>query len=94
MSLNRKKHNGVNGTSAYRDGVSPGRKAYAHQAASDRHRATAAKTKPKRTQKSSSFLNLQIGTWNVRTLFTFGKLGNIKLEVERLSTDIRGSSET
>ena len=94
MNLNRKKHNGVNGTSAYRDGVSPGRKAYAHQVTSDRHQATAAKTKPKKTQKSSTFLNLQIGTWNVRTLFTSGQLGNIKLEMDRLSTDILGICET
>ena len=94
MNLNRKKHNGVNGTSTYRDGVSPGRKAYAHQVASDHHQATAAKTKPKRTQKSSTFLNLQIGTWNVRTLFTSGQLGNLKLEMDRLSTDILGICET
>ena len=90
MNLNRKKHNGVNGTSAYRDGVSLGRKAYAHQVTSDRHQATAAKTKPNKTQKSSTFLTLQIGTWNVRSLFTSGQLGNIKLEMDRLSTDILG----
>ena len=40
MNLNRKKHYGVNGTSIYRDGVSPGRTAYAHQVAPDRHQAT------------------------------------------------------
>ena len=40
MNLNRKKHNDVNGTSTYRDGVSPGRTAYVHQVASDRHQAT------------------------------------------------------
>ena len=94
MNLNRAKHNGVNGTSTYREGVSPGRKAYAHQVTSDRHQATAAKTEPKRTHKSSSFFDLQFGTWNVRALFTSGQLGNIKLEIERLITDILGICET
>jgi len=90
MNLNRKNHNGVNGTVTYRDGVSPGRKAYEHQVTSDRHQATAAKT----TQKPSIDLNLQIGTWNVRTLFTSGQLANIKLEMDRLNTDKLGICET
>ena len=52
----QKKHNGVNGTNTCRDGVSSGRKAYEHQVVSDRHRAATSKTKPKRTQKSSTVL--------------------------------------
>ena len=55
MNLNKKIHRGVNGTSAYRDGVSHGRKAYEHQVASDRHRATAAKIESKQLKSLQLF---------------------------------------
>lgn len=37
---------------------------------------------------------LKIGTWNVRSLLTSGKLANVILEMKRLNIHILGLSET
>lgn len=39
-------------------------------------------------------LRNKIGTWNVRTLHTAGKLANAVKEMKRLQVDIMGISET
>ena len=36
---------------------------------------------------------MRIGTWNVRSLRTCGKLENLKVEMERLNIDVLGISE-
>ncbi|XP_044741120.1 craniofacial development protein 2-like [Chrysoperla carnea] len=38
--------------------------------------------------------NLQIGTWNVKTMYQSGKLSNITKEMKRLNVDILGVCET
>ena len=71
MNLNRKTHNGENGTSTYRAAVSPGKEPYEQKVASNLHQVTAAKIKPKTTQKFSTFLKLQIDTFYIRSAWKY-----------------------
>ena len=68
MKPNLQSANGVNGSMTNNgQGTSSGRKSYeVTQVTSDRHQTTAHN------------LHLNIGTWNVRTLYKSGQLENIK----------------
>ena len=76
--MSRNIHNSVNDVEGCPNGTtSSGRDCHALQVTPDRHQATAAKKKSKKT--------LIIATWNVRTMFKKGKLDNIKREMERVN---------
>ena len=74
--------NDVNGSSNRES--SSGRDNHRCQVVLDRHQATA--------HKNKAMLN--IGTWNVRSMWIPGKPDNIKREMERLKVNIKGLSET
>ena len=65
-------------------GVSLGTTSHGLQVTSNRHH----------TNVSIQKKNIEIGTWNVRTLLQSRKLENIKLEMKRINVNILGLSET
>ena len=81
-----KNHNSVNEISPISgaEDVSLGTVSHGLQVTSDWHLAIIS------TQKK----NIRIGTWNVRTLLHFGKIGNVKLEMKRLNVNILILGET
>ena len=84
MKPNLQSANGVNGSMTNNgQGTSSGRKSYeVTQVTSDRHQTTAHN------------LHLNIGTWNVRTLYKSGQLENIKNEMTIAKLDLLGICET
>lgn len=75
--------NGVNGTSfSPRTGTSLGKDNHVQQVVPDRYHATTCNNE-----------TIRIGTWNVR-LYQYGKLENVKQEMEMLDVNILGICET
>ena len=84
MHISEFSRNGVKGGPDINRTASPGNVCHARQVTPDRHQATSRINYQKR---------ICIATWNVRALFTNGKLENSKQEITRMNVNILDMAE-